>query len=163
MKTILKRIAAVLLAATMLLGAACTADTNDTDVTGTETAETPETEPDVTVPRTGPFFGATELSFKEQELTVIEKTSVEEHEFISTKESGSIFGIGDGSAKGSVTSLNTNTVASVNIGVKFNETALARYAFTLKASDPDADYDAAYFGLRLSNTGAAPNLSLIHI
>ena len=60
MKTILKRIAAVLLAATMLLGAACTTDTNDTDVTGTETAETPETAPDVTVPRTGPFSGATE-------------------------------------------------------------------------------------------------------
>ena len=163
MKTILKRIAAALIAATMLLGAACTADTDDTDVTGTETAETPETEPDVTVPRTGPFSGATELSFKEQELTVIEKTSVEEHEFISTKESGSIFGIGEGSAKGSVISLNTNTVASVNIGVKFNETALARYAFTLKASDPDADYNAAYFGLRLSNTGAAPNHESVRV
>ena len=156
----LRRIASLLIAVIMMLGTACTGGASDTDAgTDTEpgTAAAEETGPDTETPRTGAFSKTTELVFEEQAVTLTEKTAVEEHEFISSKESGAVFGIGEGNAKGNVITLDTNTVASVNIGVKFDENVTAKYSFTLKASDPEADYDAAYFGLRLSSTGSAPN------
>lgn len=162
MKKIARRITAAVAAALMILGCACTGKPEDTTVP-TDTAESEVTEQDVNVPRTGPFSGTTGLDFGEQELRTSEKTVTDEYEFVSAKESGSVFAIGEGRAKGSVISLDTNTVASVNIGVKFDESVTSRYSFRLQASDPEADYDAAYFGLRLSSTGAAPNHESVRV
>ena len=162
MKNLLKKCAVLLLSAATLLSAACTGDTQSTETeettaAGTETEAVTEEPVDRSVPQSGTFTHTTSLEFGEQEIGMTEKEVSEDYEFKSTKESGAIFGIGEGKAKGSVISLNPNTVSSVNIGVKFNENVTSEYSFRLKSSDPDADYDATYFGLRLDNTGAAPN------
>ncbi len=172
MKAIFKKYILCLLVGALLLGCfGCTttppAETlpatntpTDLTVSPTETeAETlpPEPEVDRTTPQTGPFSSTTQLSFERQDTGIIEKVVTEEYEFISAKESGTIFTIGEGSSDGNAISLFSRTVASVNIGVSFNETITAKYQFRLTASDPDANYNAAYLGLRLSNTGSAPN------
>ncbi len=164
MRKFLKKAVLYLMTATMLLGSfACTSATPQDTEAPTDSESTPAESvtlapgTDPTKPQTGPFFSTSELTFDMQDTSLIEKTVTEEYEFISTKESGDIFTIGEGSAKGNAVSLSPKTVASLSIGLKFNENAVAKYQFRLTASDPDANYNAAYFGLRLGNTGAAPN------
>ena len=172
MRVFLKKSLVTLLAATMLLGSvACT---GGPDQLGTEsptdsaptvsTTQEPATDapsptPDVdrTTPQAGPFYSTTDLTFEKQDIALIEKVVTEEYEFISTKESSAIFTIGEGSAKGNVITLLPKTVDNVNIGVKFNENVVAKYQFHLTSSDSGAGYNATYFGLRLNNTGSAPN------
>ncbi len=171
MRTFLKKCILCLLTATMLLScfACSSAPPQDTEAptdtltelpTDGETSNEenpPVPEVDRTHPQAGPFSSVTELTFEQQDVSLIEKTITEEYEFISSKESGAIFTIGEGSSSGNKISLNAATVASVNIGVQFSENVTAKYQFRLTSSDPDANYNATYFGLRLSNTGAAPN------
>ncbi|MBR5124613.1 MAG: hypothetical protein IKU90_05725, partial [Clostridia bacterium] len=128
-------------------------------VTDGETMSGEETVPEIdrTKPQTGPFTSTSGLTFPMQDTALISKEVVEEYEFISAKESGTVFTIGEGRSSGNVISLSPKTVASVGIGVEFNETVVAKYQFRLTSSDPDADYNATYFGLRLSGTGSAPN------
>ncbi len=163
MRIMIRRLTVLLLAALMLFGSACSQEAPA--VTGGITTERPEpateaateeTE-DRSVPQTGTFSNTTMLEFDMQKTDLIEKNITEEYEFVSTKESGAVFAIGEGKAKGNVISLNPHTVASVNVGVKFNENVTAKYSFRLKASDQTADYNALYFGLRLESTGSAPN------
>ena len=162
MKRICKNGLLILLAALLLLGSfACTpkqpvTSIEDTTQAATET-EAGTSEPDRTQPQEGSFSASTDLSFPMQEISLIEQTVTEEYEFVSVKESGTIFSIGEGSAKGSTVILNAKTVASLNIGLKFNENVVAKYQFKLTSSDPDANYNATYFGLRLNTTGSAPN------
>ena len=174
MKLLFKKIVLCLLTATMLLGSfACGGTTPQETEAPTETlteapgvdsetpteAETtdPVVEVDRTQPQEGPFSSTTQLTFDKQEASLIDKVVTEEYEFISAKESGDIFTIGEGNAKGNTISLFPKTVASVGIGLEFNENVVAKYQFHLTASDPDANYNAAYLGLRLTSTGAAPN------
>ena len=117
----------------------------------------PPAEPDRTKPQEGPFSSTADLTFERQEASLVDKTITEEYEFTSVKESSTIFAIGEGTAKGSTVILPPKTVASLGIGLKFNEDVIAKYQFKLTSSDPDANYNATYFGLRLSGTGAAPN------
>ena len=167
MRNLFKKCLICLLSASMLLGvAACTPKpTPNTDTTVADTTEQPtegNTDPvvpevDRTVPQTGPFYSTTNLTFEQQSTAIIQQVVTEEYEFISAQESSTIFGIGEGRSQGSTIKLNPKTVANVNIGVCFNEGITAKYQFRLTSSDPDANYNAAYFGLRLSNTGSAPN------
>ena len=173
MRNFLKRSILCLLTATMILGSiACTKTPSQeteapTDAMTEAQTDTPENmteaetealpEVDRTKPQTGPFHSTTELSFEKQNADLIDKVITEEYEFISVKESSSIFSIGEGSAQGNVITLLPKTVDNVNIGLKFNENVTAKYQFRLTSSDPDAAYNATYFGLRLINTGAAPN------
>ena len=166
MRNLLKRSILFLLAAIMLAGCltACTQTPPEgpggetTTEQGSEQGTDPSTpEVDRTKPQEGSFSATTDLSFEKQEVALEEKTVTEEYEFISAKESGAVFSIGEGTSKGNTVSLTAKTVAALNIGVKFNENVVAKYQFKLTASDPDANYNAAYLGLRLSNTGAAPN------
>ena len=167
MHKLFKKCLICLLSASMLLGvAACTPNPPfDTETPPVDTTEQPTeavTDPpipevDRTKPQTGPFSTTTSLSFDKQSTAIIEQVVTEEYEFISAQESGTIFGIGEGNSKGNVIQLNPKTVANVNIGVAFNDGITAKYQFRLTSSDPDADYNATYFGLRLSNTGSAPN------
>jgi hypothetical protein len=153
----------LLTASTMLGTVACTPKPPfDTETPPVDTTEQPTeavTDPpipevDRTKPQTGPFSSTTELSFEKQNAELIDKVLTEEYEFISVAESSEIFSIGDGRAKGNVITLPSDTVASVGMGVQFNENTLAKYQFKITASDPEADYDAAYFGLRLTGMGA---------
>ena len=121
------------------------------------TVSTDAPEVDRTQPQTGTFSSTSSLSFEKQSTAIIEQVVTEEYEFISAQESSAIFGIGEGRSQGSTIMLSPKTVANVNIGVCFNEGITAKYQFHLTSSDPDADYNATYFGLRLSNTGSAPN------
>ena len=134
---------------------AVTEATTDGETTAEETEAV--TEPDRTIPQSGAFTSTSELTFPAQDTSLISKEVVEEYEFISAKESGAIFTIGEGRSSGNVISLSPKTVASVGIGVEFNDTVVAKYQFRLTSSDPDANYNATYFGLRLSGTGSAPN------
>ena len=173
MRFFVKKSLLCLLTAAMLLGSfACTGTVPQeteapTDVlteapgldsgSATEQETDPVIEVDRTQPQEGPFSSTTELTFEKQEASLVDKVITEEYEFISIKESGTIFTIGEGNAKGNTVSLFPKTVASLGIGLEFNENIIAKYQFRLTASDPDANYNAAYFGLRLSGTGAAPN------
>ena len=167
----LKNALLCLLTAAMLFGSfACTttqppADTEvptaaptDTPTDGdTTSGEDMTPEIDRTKPQIGSFISTSQLTFPLQDTSLISKEVVEEYEFISVKESSTVFSIGEGRATGNVISLTPKTVASVGIGVEFNETVVSKYQFRLTSSDPDADYNATYFGLRLSGTGTAPN------
>ena len=166
----LKKALLCLLTASMLLGSfACTtkppAEIETSTAAPLDTPADSETtngdditpEIDRTKPQTGAIISSSQLTFPTQDISLIEREIVEEYEFISVKESGAIFTIGEGTAKGNTVSLFPKTVASLGIGLKFNESVIAKYQFRLTASDPDANYNAAYFGLRLSGTGAAPN------
>ena len=170
MGRILKHALLCLLTASMLLGSfACTpkppfdtetptAAPTDTSVSGDSTnGEETIPEADRTKPQTGTFTSTSELIFPLQDTNLISKEVVEEYEFISAKESGTVFTIGEGRSNGNVISLSPKTVASVGIGVEFNDTVVSKYQFRLTSSDPDADYNATYLGLRLSGTGSAPN------
>ncbi len=177
MRNLLKKCLICLLSTSMLLGTvACTtkppSDTESTTQGATEQSSEIETEqpteteaetapsvPEVdrTKPQAGPFFGTTELTYEKQETAIIEKVVNEEYEFISAQESGTIFTIGEGRSQGNKILLSPKTVSSVSIGVCFNEGVTAKYQFMLTSSDPDADYNATYLGLRLSGTGSAPN------
>ena len=162
MKRICKNGILILLASLLLLGSfACTpkqpVEPSDTTADTEAVTEAGTSEPDRTQPQEGSFSASTDLSFPMQEISLIEQTVTEEYEFVSVKESGTIFSIGEGSAKGSTVILNAKTVASLNIGLKFNENVVAKYQFKLTSSDPDANYNATYFGLRLNTTGSAPN------
>ncbi|MBQ2378404.1 MAG: hypothetical protein II297_08395, partial [Clostridia bacterium] len=164
MRSFLKKCMICLLAVSMLTGGiACTGpgSTGGEFPTRADTekiTDTP-TAPDIdrTKPRTGPFTSTTDLSFEKQEASIVETVVTKEHEFVSEQESGNIFTIGEGRARGNSIQLNPKTVASVSIGVAFNESRTANYQFHLTSSDPDANYNATYFGLRLTDTGAAPN------
>ena len=168
MKTVLRNFILFLLTASMLLGVAACApkpDPNADTTVAPDTTEQPtegETDPvipevDRTKPQTGTFTTTTNLSFEKQNVAIIEQVVTEEYEFISAQESSAIFGIGEGRSKGNTITLSPKTVANVNIGVSFNEGITAKYQFHLTSSDPDANYNATYFGLRLSGTGSAPN------
>ena len=107
MRNFLKKSILCLLTATMLLGSiACTqTPSQETEaptvgvteatpgtaenVTEAETDAIPEV--DRTKPQTGPFHSTTELSFEKQNAALIDKVITEEYEFISVKESSSIF------------------------------------------------------------------------
>ncbi len=173
MRNFVKKCLLCLLTAAMLLGSfACTGtDPGETEGqtdllteapgldsgSSTEQETDPVIEVDRTQPQKGTFASATELTFEKQDISLVEKTITEEYEFISSKESGTVFTIGEGKSNGNTVSLFPKTVASLGIGLKFNEDVIARYQFRLTASDPDASYNAAYLGLRLNSTGAAPN------
>ena len=169
MREILKKTLACILMATMLLGSivACTTQSptpetptdalTDASTSGETTGETSAPDVDRTNPQTGSFTSTSQLSFPLQDTSLITKEVVEEYEFKSVKESGTIFTIGEGSANKNVISLNPKTVASIDIGLKFNETVVSNYQFKVTSSDPDANYNATYFGLRLTGTGSAPN------
>ena len=154
----IKRILLCLLCASMLLGMfACR---NEQDEPSTTEQDTQEQIPEVdrSNPQEGPFRNTTDLSFEKQTVTITEKIISEEHVY-SEDNPDPAFSIGEGRAKKSTVSLNANTLSCLNIGLSFNETVTARYEFKLTSSEPEpeADYDTAYFGLRLSGTGAAPN------
>ena len=154
----IKRILLCLLCASMLLGMFACQDEQSEQ--GTEEVPTQEQIPEIdrSKPQEGPFQNTTDLSFEKQALTEIEKIVSEEHVY-SEDEPDPAFSIGEGRAKKSTVSLNANTLSCFNIGLSFNENVTARYQFKLTSSEPEpeANYDSAYFGLRLSNTGAAPN------
>ena len=154
----IKRILLCLLCASMLLGMfACR---NEQDEPSTTEQDTQEQIPEVdrSNPQAGPFRNTTDLSFEKQTVTITEKIISEEHVY-SEENPDPAFSIGEGRAKKSTVSLNANTLSCLNIGLSFNETVTARYEFKLTSSEPEpeADYDTAYFGLRLSGTGSAPN------
>ena len=154
----IQRILLCLLCASMLLGMfACR---NEQDEPSTTEQDTQEQIPEVdrSNPQEGPFRNTTDLSFEKQTVTITEKIISEEHVY-SEDNPDPAFSIGEGKAKKSTVSLNANTLSCLNIGLSFNETVTARYQFKLTSSEPEpeADYDTAYFGLRLSGTGAAPN------
>ena len=154
----IKRILLCLLCASMLLGMfSCR---NEQDEPSTTEQDTQEQIPEVdrSNPQEGPFRNTTDLSFEKQTVTITEKIISEEHVY-SEDNPDPAFSIGEGKAKKSTVSLNANTLSCFNIGLSFNETVTARYQFKLTSSEPEpeADYDTAYFGLRLSGTGAAPN------
>jgi len=154
----IKRILLCLLCASMLLGMfACRGEQGEQSTTGQDTQEQiPEV--DRSNPQEGPFRNTTDLSFEKQTVTITEKIISEEHVY-SEDNPDPAFSIGEGKAKKSTVSLNANTLSCFNIGLSFNENVMARYEFKLTSSEPEpeADYDTAYFGLRLSGTGAAPN------
>ncbi|MBR2446494.1 MAG: hypothetical protein IKB28_07495 [Clostridia bacterium] len=154
----IKRIFLCLLCASMLLGMFACQDEQSEQ--GTEEVPTQEQIPEIdrSKPQEGPFQNTTDLSFEKQTVTEIEKIVSEEHAY-SEDEPDPAFSIGEGRAKKSTVSLNANTLSCFNIGLSFNENVTARYQFKLTSSEPEpeANYDSAYFGLRLSNTGAAPN------
>ena len=154
----IKRILLCLLCASMLLGMfACRNEQDEPSATEQDTQEQiPEV--DRSNPQEGPFRNTTDLSFEKQTVTITEKIISEEHVY-SEDNPDPAFSIGEGRAKKSTVSLNANTLSCLNIGLSFNETVTARYQFKLTSSEPEpeADYDTAYFGLRLSGTGAAPN------
>ena len=149
MLKLLKRCLLLLLTASLIFGgAACTDDTGTAAETGTD--ESTEAPGEV-------YVNTTDLVFEQQSTELIETTVTETHEFISFKESATVFTIGEGKAKNSTVMLSPNTVSSLNIGLKFDEGVVAKYQFRLTATDPGANYDSAYLGLRLNNTGSAPN------
>ncbi len=154
----IKRILLCLLCASMLIGMFACQDEQSEH--GTEEVPTQEQTPEIdrSKPQEGPFQNTTDLSFEKQTVTEIEKIVSEEHVY-SEDEPDPAFSIGEGRAKKSTVSLNANTLSCFNIGLSFNENVTARYQFKLTSSEPEpeANYDSAYFGLRLSNTGAAPN------
>jgi len=154
----IKRVLLCLLCASMLLGMFACQDEQSEQ--GTEEVPTQEQIPEIdrSKPQEGPFQNTTDLSFEKQTVTEIEKIVSEEHVY-SEDEPDPAFSIGEGRAKKSTVSLNANTLSCFNIGLSFNENVTARYQFKLTSSEPEpeANYDSAYFGLRLSNTGAAPN------
>ena len=154
----IQRILLCLLCASMLLGMfSCR---NEQDEPSTTEQDTQEQIPEVdrSNPQEGPFRNTTDLSFEKQTVTITEKIISEEHVY-SEDNPDPAFSIGEGRAKKSTVSLNANTLSCLNIGLSFNETVTARYEFKLTSSEPEpeADYDTAYFGLRLSGTGSAPN------
>ena len=157
MRNLIKKSLLFLLAATMLLGVfGCTKTPEETTP---DTSADSGTVDDVNrlTPQTGPFTSTSELILDQQEVTLVDKVVTKEYEFISAKESGTVFAIGEGHSDGNAIILTPKTVASVGIGLEFMEGEVAKYQFKLTSSDPDASYNATYFGLRLSGTGAAPN------
>ena len=148
-----------LLCASMLLGCfACNGNQGGEQDTTQQGTQDPVTEIDRSQPQQGPFTGTTELSFEKQTVTEYQKVVSEEYVFDSAN-LDPVFSIGEGRAKGTIVTLNPSTVANFNMGVKFNEDVVARYQFKLTATEPEpeANYDSAYLGLRLSGTGTAPN------
>ncbi|MBO5758321.1 MAG: hypothetical protein J6S28_11560, partial [Clostridia bacterium] len=159
MRKTLKSFLLGLLCVSMLLGCFACKQNEQQEPDGTEQGtDAPTVEQvDRNKPQQGPFSNTTELHIEKQSVTETEKVVSEEYEF--TADGGSmVFTVGEGRAKGDIVSLNANTVANFNIGVKFNENVVAKYEFKLLSSAPDeADYDTAYLGLRLTGTGSAPN------
>lgn len=167
MPKLTKRILLYLLCATMLIGCfACQNNQTDspetTEGTTSQTTEqnTQETIPEIdrSNPQEGSFSNTTDLSFEKQNLNIYEKVILEEYKYDSNNPDP-IFAVGEARVKGDTVTLNANTLANFNIGVKFNDTVTAKYQFKLTASEPEpeANYDSVYFGLRLSGTGSAPN------
>ena len=155
----IKRIFLCLLCASILLGVfACQGEQGEEQSTEEQGTQEQISETDRSKPQEGPFQNTTELSFEKQTVTEIEMTVSEEHVY-SADNPDPAFAIGEGRAKKSTVSLNPNTVANFNIGVKFNDTVTAKYQFKLTSTEPEpeANYDSAYLGLRLSGTGTAPN------
>ncbi len=158
----IKRLILCTICASMLLGCfACRGNQQDPETQSTEqnTTEEPGTQDvDRSEPQQGPFQNTTDLSFEKQTVTEKEMVISEQHEY-HADHPDPVFAIGEGKAKKGTVTLNANTVANFNIGVKFNETVTAKYRFKLTSTEPEpeADYDSVYLGLRLSGTGAAPN------
>ena len=159
MKRVCRTCMLILLSAILLCGIlACThtppvQPSGDTTEQGTDA---PISDVDRSQPQEGPFKNTTDLIFEKQTINEIEKVVSEEYEFSS--DGSTVFTIGEGKSKNDVVTLNANSVANLNIGVRFNENVTATYQFKLVSSAPDeANYDAAYLGLRLSGTGSAPN------
>ena len=156
MRTVFKKAFLSLLAATMLLSSvACTGSKpSDTEAP----TDPPIPEADRTQPQAGPFSTATELVFDKQSVDLLEKEVTQKYVFDDQSASSTVFTVGEGRTRGKTIILSPNTVASVNIGVSFNENVKSSYSFKLDSSGPnEADYDSLYLGLRLSNTGASPN------
>lgn len=162
MSKLTTRILLCLLCAAMILGCfACQGNQEDPGNEQDSTQQgTQESIPEVdrSKPQQGPFQSTTDLSFEKQTLTEFQKVIAEEHVY-STNNPDHVFSIGEGRGKGTIVSLNANTVANFNIGVRFNENVTAKYQFKLLSTEPEpeANYDCAYLGLRLPGTGSAPN------
>ena len=161
MPKLTKRVLLCLLCASMLIGCfACQENQQDPQDTTQQQEQTqePTDEVDRSQPQTGPFENTTNLTFEKQTVTEKEMIISEEHEY-DAGNPDPVFAIGEGKAKGGLVTLNADTVANFNIGVKFNDTVTAKYEFKLTSSEPEpeANYDSAYIGLRLSGTGSAPN------
>ena len=134
-----------LLCVSMLLGCfACKGNEQSGEDSTEQGTDAPTVEQvDRNKPQTGPFSNTTDLSFEKQTVTETEKVVSEEYEYSS--DGGSmVFTVGEGRAKGDIVSLNANTVANFNIGVKFNENVVAKYAFKLLSSAPNDRFNYRY-------------------
>ena len=142
MSKTIKNFLLCLLCVSMLLGCfACKGNEQSGEDSSEQGTGAPtEEQVDRTKPQTGPFSNTTDLSFEKQSVTEIEKVVSEEYEYSAT-DGSMVFTVGEGRAKGDIVTLNANTVANFNIGVKFNENVVAKYEFKLLSTTAIEDGD----------------------